>query len=249
MNNIFYKCSSLYSCYSKKNKEINNTIILKSNKNILYFPDISKWNTSKVKNMSFMFFECSSLINMPDISKWDMHKVTDISYMFSGCSSLSYLPDISKWNINNIKKIKCLFEGCLSLSSFPDISKWDIYITKLTELNNIGFINSSSNDDTILNINNSNYKLNSSYIPNSDSNNLKESSDNNKSLSSKNFLSSNSIKYLSNEHESSNALKKDYKDSNESPNQENIIYYENTNNEFHNYQNDDLNEYYEHFYQ
>jgi len=170
--------------------------------------------------------------------------------MFSGCSSLSYLPDISKWNINNIKKIKCLFEGCLSLSSFPDISKWDIYITKLTELNNIGFINSSSNDDdTILNINNSNYKLNSSYIPHSDSNDLKEISDNNKSLSSNNFLSSNSIKYLSNEHESSNSLKKDYKDSNESPNQENIIYYENTNNEFNHHQNDDLNEYYEHFYQ
>ena len=33
-----------------------------------------------------MFYGCSSLNNLPDISKWDTKNVTDMSYMFSGCN-------------------------------------------------------------------------------------------------------------------------------------------------------------------
>ena len=48
-----------------------------------------------------MFYECSTLSSLPDISKWNTDKVTDMSYMFFGCSSLSCLPNISKWDTNN----------------------------------------------------------------------------------------------------------------------------------------------------
>ena len=40
--------------------------------------------------------DCKSLISLPDISKWNTKDVTDMSYMFYNCSSLSSLPDISK---------------------------------------------------------------------------------------------------------------------------------------------------------
>ena len=49
-----------------------------------------------------IFGECSSLLSLPDISKWNTINVTDMSYIFYNCSSLSSLPDISKWNTNNI---------------------------------------------------------------------------------------------------------------------------------------------------
>ena len=52
--------------------------------------------------MSSMFYGCSSLSLLPDISKWNTNNVTDMSFMFSGCSSLSSLSDISKWNTNNV---------------------------------------------------------------------------------------------------------------------------------------------------
>ena len=52
--------------------------------------------------MSDMFSECSSLSSLPDISKWDTSKVINMSNIFSGCISLSSLPDISKWNTNNV---------------------------------------------------------------------------------------------------------------------------------------------------
>ena len=49
-----------------------------------------------------MFFNCKSLPSLPDISKWKTNNVKDMSGMFSNCESLSSLPDISKWNTKNI---------------------------------------------------------------------------------------------------------------------------------------------------
>ena len=46
--------------------------------------------------MSFMFSGCKSLLSLPDISKWNTNKVTNMSNMFENCSSLSSLPNISK---------------------------------------------------------------------------------------------------------------------------------------------------------
>ena len=61
--------------------------------------------------MHCMFWNCSSLNSLPDISKWDTKNVTDMSYMFRGCSSLNSLPDISKWEINKNLKKESMFEG------------------------------------------------------------------------------------------------------------------------------------------
>ena len=62
-----------------------------------------------------MFYECSSLSSLPDISKWNTNNVTDMSYIFFWCSSLSSLPDISKWNTNNYTNMYHMFYGCLSI--------------------------------------------------------------------------------------------------------------------------------------
>ena len=46
--------------------------------------------------MSCIFFQCSSLESLPDISKWDTRNVKDMSDMFYGSCSLESLPDILK---------------------------------------------------------------------------------------------------------------------------------------------------------
>ena len=79
-------------------------------------------NVSKITNMSYILFGCSSFLSSPDISNFDSSNITNISYMFSGCSSLSNLPDISKWKTNNINNMSYLFCNCLSLVELPDIS-------------------------------------------------------------------------------------------------------------------------------
>ena len=66
-------------------------------------------NINNITKMSNMFRDCSSLECLPDISKWNTIKVKDMSYLFSGCTSLTSLPDISKWDLNNTSYIECMF--------------------------------------------------------------------------------------------------------------------------------------------
>ena len=67
----------------------------------MLLPDLSKWNTSSVNNMSEIFSGCSALILLPDLSKWNISSVNNMSKIFSGCSSLIFLPNIPKWNISD----------------------------------------------------------------------------------------------------------------------------------------------------
>ena len=39
-------------------------------------------NTNNVNNIAGIFEECLSLIELPDISKWNTNNVTDMSLMF-----------------------------------------------------------------------------------------------------------------------------------------------------------------------
>ena len=88
-------------------------------------PDISELNIYNVTDMSYMFRNCSSLSSLSDISKWNTNNVTNMSGIFYDCVSLSLLPDISKWNTNNVNDMSYMFSKCSSLKSLPDISKWN----------------------------------------------------------------------------------------------------------------------------
>ena len=57
-------------------------------------PDISKWNTSNVNNMSYMFYNCKSLSSLPDISKWKTFKLEKNDDMFKGCDKILKKPII-----------------------------------------------------------------------------------------------------------------------------------------------------------
>ena len=70
--------------------------------------------------------QCSSLSILPGISRWDTHKVTDMSYMFNACSTLLSFPDLSKWDITNVKNMSYMFYECSSILYIPGISNWNI---------------------------------------------------------------------------------------------------------------------------
>ena len=77
--------------------------------------DISKWDVSKVKNMSRMFN--TSKFN-GDISNWDVSNVEDMYCMFYNSR---FNGDISKWNVSKVTDMNSMF----SYSKFNgDISKW-----------------------------------------------------------------------------------------------------------------------------
>ena len=55
-----------------------------------------------------MFKDCKSLISLRDISKWDTSKVDDMSNMFNECISLESLPD-NQNGINLILKVFLIY--------------------------------------------------------------------------------------------------------------------------------------------
>ena len=50
-----------------------------------------------------IFYDCESLKSLPDISKWNTENITNISVIFQDCKSLKSVPDISKYGI--LKKL------------------------------------------------------------------------------------------------------------------------------------------------
>ena len=108
-------------------------------------PDISKWNINNVENINGIFCGCLLLSSLPDISRWNTNNINNMSNMFSYCSSLISLPDISKWNTTNVINMSYMFSYCLSLTSLPDISKWNTEnINKMSGLFSYCFSLSSS---------------------------------------------------------------------------------------------------------
>ena len=111
--------------------------------------DITKFDTSKVTNMEYMFFGCSRLKNLNllnfntslvnnmnsmfyncinltslDLSKFNTSKVKNMQYMFHGCNNLRFL-DLSNFDTSLVTKMNSMFSRCNELTSF-DLSKFNI---------------------------------------------------------------------------------------------------------------------------
>ena len=124
--------------YQNKFHELNEYLNISNYNNDKNELEIKLTGINNITDMSYMFYNCSSLIS---ISNFDTSNITNISNIFNGCSSLLDLPDISSWNTSKFTDISRAFANCSSLKSFPDISKWDTsHITNMSYL----FYNCSS---------------------------------------------------------------------------------------------------------
>ena len=102
--------------------------------------DVTKVNTSKIKDMSELF-DGNNNFNQ-DISNWDTSNVTDMSYMFHDANKFNQ--DIGKWDVSNVTNMESMFAGyfyrgiytIIRLNKFNrDISKWDVSnVTNMTKM-------------------------------------------------------------------------------------------------------------------
>ena len=92
--------------------------------------DVSGWDTSKVTNMSGMFVDCNALENL-DVSRWNTSKVTDMSWMFTDCHVLES-PDVSRWNTSKVTDMSRMFAYCYYALESLDVSGWDT--SKVTDM-------------------------------------------------------------------------------------------------------------------
>ena len=84
--------------------------------------DVSSFNTSNVSSMYGTFCGCSGLATL-NVSNFDTSNVIMTASMFALCSSLKSL-DVSNFNTSNVTEMIGMFAGCSSLTSL-DLSGWD----------------------------------------------------------------------------------------------------------------------------
>ena len=81
----------------------------------------SNFDTSKVKNMTGMFYACTDLTGI-DLKNFDTSNVTNMNSMFYWCIELTSL-DLSSFDTSNVTNMNAMFYGCgdlrnLDLSHF-----------------------------------------------------------------------------------------------------------------------------------
>ena len=81
---------------------------------ILNGEDINTVDYSDVSDMSWMFQECSSLVEIPHL---DTSKVTEMRWMFEGCSSLKEIPHL---DTSKVTDMRYMFNGCSRLEYLPN---------------------------------------------------------------------------------------------------------------------------------
>ena len=120
--------------------------------------DISMWNTSKVTNMSNMFFNDQapvSTFNQP-LGSWNVGNVTNMSGMFQGASAFNQ--DISAWNVSNVTNMGSMFTNLFTNAGAPafnqNIGSWNVgnvtnFGNFMTGKTNLNF--SATNLDAIYN--------------------------------------------------------------------------------------------------
>ena len=85
--------------------------------------DISEWNVSNVKDISYMFCQSKLTCENGDLSNWDVSNVENMRYMF--CDS-KFDGDISNWNVRNVKNMGYMFYNSKFTGKNGDISTWDV---------------------------------------------------------------------------------------------------------------------------
>lgn len=92
--------------------------------------DLSKFNTSEITNMSFMFHTCMNLEHL-NLSNFNTNKVTYMSFMFHACMNLKTL-NISNFDTENVIDMSYMFWNCNNLKEL-DISSFYIDNTKMLD--------------------------------------------------------------------------------------------------------------------
>ncbi|EQA3585839.1 BspA family leucine-rich repeat surface protein [Enterococcus hirae] len=97
--------------------------------NVTEIEGLSQLDTSKVTDMSYMFYGMSSVTSL-DVSSFDTSKATNMGYMFRNISSVTSL-DVSSFDTSNVKNMGYMFRGMGSVTSL-DLSNFDT--SKVTDM-------------------------------------------------------------------------------------------------------------------
>lgn len=126
MSNMFNGMTSLTSIEGIELLDTSNTTNMSYvfyNCKSLISLNLNGWNTSNVTKMYEMFYNCK-LLEFLNIETWDVSKVIQMSSMFYGCSNLQFL-NLNDWNTESLVYMTQMFRYCNKLTTL-EISNWDV---------------------------------------------------------------------------------------------------------------------------
>ena len=82
--------------------------------------DISNWNVSNVTNMYRMFWSASAF-NQP-LGQWNVGNVTDMEYMFADASAFNQ--PLEQWNVGNVTNMGGMFSGASAFNQ--PLERWNV---------------------------------------------------------------------------------------------------------------------------
>ena len=100
--------------------------------NVTTIEGLNYFDTSRVTNMSNMFFNTNRLTSL-DVSSWDTSNVIDMSWMFVHTHQLASL-DVSNWDTSSVRNMNAMFGDARGLTSI-DVSSWDT--SNVTNMSNM----------------------------------------------------------------------------------------------------------------
>ena len=115
--------------------------------------DLSKFDSSSVRNTQYMFYDCLSLESL-NLANFDTSKVNNMLGMFQNCRKLKSL-DISNFNTSLVTNMQHIFENCNLITSL-DLSHFNT--TLVQDLGNLFY-----NCWSLRSINLSNFNTISNY--------------------------------------------------------------------------------------
>ena len=91
--------------------------------------NINSWDTSKVTDMSYMFYSASAFNQ--NIGSWDTSKVTNMGYMF--CLASVFNQNIGSWDTSNVTNMGYMFYNASAFNQ--NIGSWDT-----SKVTNMGYM-------------------------------------------------------------------------------------------------------------
>jgi surface protein len=83
--------------------------------------NLSRWDTSRVKNMKYTFAETQSFSGI-GLDRWNVSEVSNAQFMFFNATSFN--ANLSKWNVSDLD-MRYMFEMFDEAISFPGVSWYD----------------------------------------------------------------------------------------------------------------------------
>lgn len=102
--------------------------------NLIEHADLSQLDTSQAKDLSNLFYGCTSLQNV-DLSQLDMSNVTSMRGIFADCKNLKSV-NLLGIDTSNVTNMRSMFSGCQSLESV-DLSQ--LNTTNVTDMSELFF--------------------------------------------------------------------------------------------------------------